>query len=129
MLTLGYLYLTGYGVGRNTETAAYWYSQAAQNGETVPQEWQDARFLARTEPPPPYNEKLEGQARVKRAQAGLKVLGYYRSRVDGIDGPGTSAAVKRFQEDQQIEVNGRIDVTLMRTLHRTIVYDPMKRHM
>ncbi len=129
MLTLGYLYLTGYGVTRNTQTAAYWYGLASQNGEAVPLEWQDAQLLAATKTPPPYQAKADLQARVKRAQTGLKALGYYKSGVDGIAGPGTVAAVRKFQKDQQLEVNGRIDVALMRHLYRNIVYDPMKRHL
>lgn len=129
MLTLGYLYLTGYGVTRDTQTAAYWYGQAAQYGEPVPQAWQDATLLAATKAPAPFDAKSDQRARVKRAQTGLKALGYYKSGVDGLAGPGTLAAVRRFQKDQQLEVNGRIDVALMRRLYRQIVFQPISGRM
>jgi TPR repeat protein len=129
MLTLGYLYLTGYGVNRNTETAAYWYGQAAQHGESIPSQWEDAGYLAGFQAPLPLNAKTELRSRVKRAQTGLKLLGYYKSTIDGIAGPGTARAVKQFQKEQQVEINGRIDVALMRQLYRRIVFDPMYRQM
>ena len=129
MMTLGYLYFTGYGVERNVQTAAYWYRQSAQHGESIPSQWQDAGSLAGVQAPPPFDAKAELRARIKRAQAGLKSLGYYTSTVDGIAGPGTARAVKKFQKDQQVEVNGRIDVALMRQLYRRIVFDPMFRQM
>ncbi|WP_372679453.1 peptidoglycan-binding protein [Desulfosarcina sp.] len=129
MLTLGYLYLTGYGVTRDTQTAAYWYGQAAQYGEPVPQAWQDAHILAATKAPAPFDAKSDQRARVKRAQTGLKALGYYKSGVDGLAGPGTLAAVRQFQKDQQLEANGRIDVALMRRLYRQIVFQPISGRM
>jgi peptidoglycan hydrolase-like protein with peptidoglycan-binding domain len=59
----------------------------------------------------------------------LKALGYYKSSLDGLPGRGTDAAVKQFQKDQQLEVNGQIDVALMRRLYRCIVFDPLNRRM
>lgn len=129
MLTLGYLYVSGYGVDRNSETAAYWFGQAARQGEAIPAAWQDAGYLAGAGSFPSFNPKTEYRQRVKRAQSGLKALGYYKSRVDGISGPGTAAAVKRFQQDQRLAVNGRIDLVLMRHLYRRIVFDPIKRQV
>lgn len=129
MLTLGYLYQCGYGAPRNPEAAAHWYGQAAQHGESVPVKWQRAEYLRGTTAPPAFNANAERRARIKRAQAGLKALGYYQSAVDGIAGPGTEGAVKRFQADQQVDVNGKIDVALMRQLYRRIVFDPMNRLM
>ena len=129
MMTLGYLYYTGYGVTRNVQAAAHWYSQAAQQGESIPLQWQDAGYLAGAQAPPPFDARMELRARIRRAQTGLKALGYYKSAVDGIAGPGTERAVKQFQKDQQMEVSGRIDVALMRQLYRRIVFDPMNRLM
>lgn len=129
MLTLGYLYCSGYGVPRNPHTAAYWYSQAAEHGESIPVQWQEAEYLSGLAAPPAFDASAERRARIKRAQTGLKALGYYKSAVDGIAGPGTAGAVKKFQKDQQLEVTGRIDVALMRHLYRHIVFDPMNRLM
>jgi TPR repeat protein len=129
MLTLGYLYLCGYGAPRNPEKAAYWYGQAADYGESIPVVWKDAVYLAGLKTPPAFDPKLERRERIKRAQTGLKALGYYKSTIDGIVGPGTAGAVKRFQQDQKIDVTGKIDVALMRHLYRRIVFDPMNRRM
>ncbi|MFZ7128039.1 MAG: peptidoglycan-binding protein [Desulfobacterales bacterium] len=129
MLVLGQVYLTGSGAARNPETAAYWYGEAAQHGEWVPLEWQNPQFLSQAGTPRPISEKQERRNRVKRAQTGLRALGYYKGRVDGIDGPGTAAAVRNFQKDRGVDVNGRINVVLMRHLYGRIVFDPMQRRM
>jgi len=129
MLTLGYFYLTGYGTDADPQKAANWYRQAAQNGEPVPAQWQDAAFLARLKPAKAYNMKKEHRARAKRAQACLKALGYYRGAVDGIAGPGTKRAIKKFQKDQKVEITGRLDVVLMRQLYTRIFHDPLKKHL
>ena len=92
MLTLGYLHISGYGIDRNNQTAADWFTQAANNGEPVPADWQDAGYLAKVRSFPAFNPKSEHRQRVKRAQSVLKVLGYYKSKVDGI---AESTAQKR----------------------------------
>lgn len=129
MMALGYLNFTGYVIPRNPQAAAHWFGLAAQNGESIPGEWQDAGYLNSATPPAAYNAKAEYRARVRRAQTGLKALGYYKSSLDGLPGRGTDAAVKQFQKDQQLEVNGQIDVALMRRLYRCIVFDPLNRRM
>jgi len=129
MLTLGYLYCSGYGAPRNPDTAAYWYRLAAENGESIPVAWKETQFLAGIKKLPKFDPKAERRQRIKRAQTGLKTLGYYKKTIDGLAGPGTTKAVKRFQKDQQIEVNGTIDMVLMRHLYRRILFDPMKRMM
>jgi N-acetylmuramoyl-L-alanine amidase len=45
---------------------------------------------------------------VKKAQKLLKVLGYYGGNIDGIFGPKTKSAVRSFQHDQKIQVDGII---------------------
>ena len=129
MLTLGYLYFSGYGAPRNPATAANWYSLAADNGESIPVVWKDPTYLAGIKEAPPFNPNAERRERIKRAQTGLKALGYYKSAIDGIAGPGTDSAVRHFQQDQQINVTGKIDLVLMRHLYRRIVFDPMNRMM
>jgi TPR repeat protein len=128
MVTLGYLYTTGYGVPRDPEKAAAWYRQAAQYGEPLPDGLQDASLLAQAKPRP-FNAAEERRARVKRAQACLKVLGYYKSGVDGIAGPGTAAAVKKFQKDINVDASGSIDAVLMRQLSARIFIAPLKRQL
>ena len=129
MFMLGYLYVSGYGGSRDTATAAYWFTQAAAHGESVPEDWQDANYLAASKAPSPFDAGVESRARIKRAQTGLKALGYYKSAIDGIAGPGTAKAVKQFQADQHVAVTGQIDAALMRHLYRRIVFDPMNIQM
>jgi hypothetical protein len=50
------------------------------------------------------------------AQRYLKELGYLDSIIDGIAGPSTTQAVMRFQSDQSLEPDGRIDETLIEAL-------------
>lgn len=56
---------------------------------------------------------------VVRAQNLLYNLGYYRGSIDGIYGPQTAAAVRRFQQDQQLTVTGMLDSQDIATLEQT----------
>jgi uncharacterized protein len=58
------------------------------------------------------------------AQRYLKVLGYLDGTIDGIAGPGTVAAVARFQRDTGLENNGRIDAVLVEALLAAAWADP-----
>ena len=42
----------------------------------------------------------------RRVQAALGTLGYYSDRVDGRFGPGTRAAIRRFQFEMRAEMTG-----------------------
>lgn len=128
MVFLGYLYQNGYGVPQNPELAASWYRKASKAGFPVPEPLTDAAVLAGT-PPARYDEAEDRRAQVKRAQACLKALGYYTGRVNGILDKGTEAAVKRFQKDRKIAVNGKVDVVLMRHIHDRIFNDPLQRNL
>src|SRR5262245_33984991 len=46
---------------------------------------------------------------VKQAQQALKDQGYYQSEVDGVMGPGTQLALKRFQEKEGLTPTGQLD--------------------
>ena len=53
----------------------------------------------------------------RRVQQALKDGGYYDGPVDGLIGPGTRSAVRKFQEAQGLAVNGQLDQpTLTRLL-------------
>ncbi len=54
---------------------------------------------------PVYKRGSEG-AEVSRLQERLKEIGFYKWRVDGDFGLGTEAAVRAFQEDNGLEVDG-----------------------
>ena len=52
-------------------------------------------------------------ASVQTLQQTLTDLGYLTGKVDGIFGPGTSAAIKAFQEETGLEATGQADVYTM----------------
>ena len=58
-----------------------------------------------------YNDDLAVD--VQRA---LARRGYYRGGIDGDVGPGTRAAIRSYQYHHHLEVTGRIDRTLLRSL-------------
>ena len=74
-----------------------------------------------TEPAPAYRS---GGARVDdqgdeltvEVQRALHHEGYYRGEVDGDLGSGTRAAIRRYQSENHLDVTGRIDRTLLRSL-------------
>lgn len=49
-------------------------------------------------------------------QRALARRGYYRGGIDGDIGPGTRAAIRHYQYDRRLEVTGRVDRTLLRSL-------------
>jgi hypothetical protein len=49
-------------------------------------------------------------------QRSLRKCGYYRGDVDGDIGPGTRSAIREYQYDHRLEVTGRIDRSLLRSL-------------
>jgi peptidoglycan hydrolase-like protein with peptidoglycan-binding domain len=49
------------------------------------------------------------EAERKRVQDALHRLGYYEARVDGIFGPVTGAAIRRFQHDIGAEETGHLN--------------------
>ena len=54
-----------------------------------------------------------GSNEVRRAQQALQADGYYRGRIDGLDGPQTRQAVMEFQKEQGIQQTGRLDEQTM----------------
>jgi peptidoglycan hydrolase-like protein with peptidoglycan-binding domain len=49
------------------------------------------------------------QDRVRDAQQQLKNDGYYTGSVDGAYGPMTRSAIRRYQRDNNMAINGRLD--------------------
>src|SRR5699024_9091495 len=54
---------------------------------------------------PLYRQGSRGKE-VKQIQRRLKKLGFYNGAVDGIYGPGTEGAVKEFQKEENLQVDG-----------------------
>ena len=58
----------------------------------------------------------------KQAQHLLAYLGYYTMAVDGIWGPGSDQALRRFQREYGIEENGKLDEVTEKALTHSIPY-------
>ncbi|HTX33611.1 MAG TPA: peptidoglycan-binding domain-containing protein [Bryobacteraceae bacterium] len=56
------------------------------------------------------------QTEVRNAQQQLKNDGYYNGTVDGVDGPMTHAAIRKYQTDNNLTVNGRLDMATCKQL-------------
>jgi hypothetical protein len=61
-----------------------------------------------------------GSADVTTAQRYLIALGYYNGRIDGVAGPGTRAAVQRFQANRGLSQTGTITPDLLQEMRRAI---------
>ena len=46
---------------------------------------------------------------IRSAQQQLQSNGYYHGKIDGVDGPMTRAAIRKYQHDNNLAVNGRLD--------------------
>src|SRR5579884_2163768 len=46
---------------------------------------------------------------LRNAQQELANEGYYKGNVDGVDGPATRSAIRRYQQDKNLKVTGRLD--------------------
>lgn len=57
---------------------------------------------------------------VRRAQEMLKLLGYYRSDVDGLSGPRTREAVTSFRSDQGLAGGSDVDRPLLDALDQEL---------
>src|SRR5215210_8558645 len=53
---------------------------------------------------------------VKQAQTKLKALGFYTDTVDGNSGPGTTAAIKSFQRQNNLAQTGTLDENTQKAL-------------
>ncbi|HEY1240412.1 MAG TPA: peptidoglycan-binding domain-containing protein [Bryobacteraceae bacterium] len=57
------------------------------------------------------------QSTLRDAQHKLKNEGYYKGDVDGVDGPQTRSAIRRYQRDKNLAVNGQLDRETRKDLH------------
>ncbi len=55
-------------------------------------------------------------ALVRTAQTKLKSMGYYEGAVDGVKGPETDQAVRKYQQAQQLKVNGKLNKRTLASL-------------
>ena len=64
--------------------------------------------------------KGDTTANIKKVQTRLKELGYYKLGVDGIFGSGTRTAVRKFQKDYGLTVDGIVGANTERALGITL---------
>lgn len=119
MLALGLAYSTQPGV-QDFERAASWYARARANGADIPEEVTDPAFLAGSAAKgKPRQAVAPGNGLVREVQQRLKDLGYDPGPVDGIPGKQTEAAVRRFQQDNNLPVNGVASHELLESLKQS----------
>ena len=53
---------------------------------------------------------------VRKAQQALSDLGLYTGAVDGVNGPGTEAAISDFQSQMGLDPSGKLDVATMKAI-------------
>ena len=56
--------------------------------------------------------------KVARMQTGLRRMGYYSGRDDGLAGPQTAQAIRRYQRTYHLQVTGRPSAALHRHMRR-----------
>jgi len=63
-----------------------------------------------------FGEEQEERLQVAEIQSLLAGLGYKVETIDGKSGPNTAAAIRAFQKDQQLKVDGKISESLLAKL-------------
>ncbi len=89
-------YLQAYRAGKSEPAEPEW--KAKSRGDTKQAAWQERR------------------REVSQVQGRLKSLGYYAGAVDGVMGPISYDAVRRYQKDKGLRVTGAVDKPLMDSL-------------
>ncbi len=131
---LGRMYASGEGVDRDYVLAFKWLTLAADQGLTPARKLQQRvgshltlaekkwareliadhrHYQSRTAG---YREYTDS-ATVCKTQRHLAKLGYLCAPIDGVMGKKTRRAIRKYQEDHQLKVDGRITIILLESLH------------
>ncbi len=126
MYFLGTLYAGGEGVPKDVDAALGWFQMAAAKGFPVPpgqltkagvEDLGRKSRAGRTAPAEASRSSAPGRpATVKNVQDGLTKLGYDPGPADGIMGKKTANAIKAFQQDVNLPVDGKVSPELMRRI-------------
>lgn len=65
-------------------------------------------------------DQSANRSAVARVQAGLTELGYDPGPVDGVQGPRTEAAIRQYQRDHDLDVNGLPTATVAQHIESRI---------
>jgi hypothetical protein len=63
-----------------------------------------------------YDRGITDDATVAAVQRRLARAGYYHGSIDGVIGPGTRSAIRGFERNNGLQVDGVIDGQLLRTM-------------
>ena len=136
------LYLNGVGVSIDGVEAYVWCNLAAGEGDTdapsvldklqtllTPKQIAIAQKRSRelaasiaqgnSKPAPSNNVAPDDSTDIKKAQARLLQLGYYKGKADGVIGRGTTDAISSFERDHGLAVDGEVSPTLLAALEKT----------
>ncbi|HSM69175.1 MAG TPA: SEL1-like repeat protein [Xanthomonadales bacterium] len=133
---LGRMYAQGKGVAQDKVQAHKWYNIAASRGHTHAAEARDdlaqemrwpriaeARQLARQWRPgaaTPAVQPMSYQELSAAIQQGLNTLGYDPGPADGVMGGRTRAAIRDYQKDQGVPIDGQPSQELLRHLEESL---------
>jgi hypothetical protein len=124
---LAVLYQFGRGVPRDPQLAHSWFERARKNGveKQLEQSISPERVNARSEskimdadvvrPDNRYDQVL-----VSEVQRLLNMLGHDAGSPDGLMGPKTRAAIKKFQQDQGMKADGNASAAVLQRLKQTM---------
>ena len=101
-----YYYRPSYNYGNSYYSRPYYYNEPRTS---IGLSFSSRPSYSRSSPS--YSDGLATD--VQRA---LKRQGYYYGDIDGDIGPGTRSAIRAYQDDRGLDVTGRIDRTLLRSL-------------
>lgn len=123
MFFLGTMYAKGQGVPKDYSTALGWFQMASAKGFPVPPEYLTMDGIATLDReyqsaqiPTEKSVVPSRAATVRNVQDGLTQLGYQPGPVDGMMGKKTANAIKAFQQDVNLPVDGRVSAALMRRI-------------
>lgn len=133
---LGRMYALGNGVAQDSVQAYKWYNIAASRGHTHAAEARDllaqgmrrwriaeAQNLARQWRPgavTPAAQPMSYQELSAAIQKGLNTLGYDPGPADGVMGGKTRAAIRDYQKDQGMPIDGQPSPGLLRHLEESL---------
>jgi peptidoglycan hydrolase-like protein with peptidoglycan-binding domain len=60
--------------------------------------------------------RVSSRSMLRSAQQQLKSSGYYTGKIDGMNGPMTRTAIRKYQTDNNLTVNGRLDTETVQKL-------------